>query len=170
MAITLTEDHPRIRDFLNNHGVGILATASLNGLPHAATIYFIIDENFNIFFITKEQTTKHKNLHANPHAALAVHDARSQTTVQVTGEASPVNDFKQVQYIFDRVLEITHKTSGNNHKPPVAKLNAGKYIAYCIKPKTMRMAEFVKAEYPPVDQLFEVVAFPEKDSLDGPVA
>jgi general stress protein 26 len=167
MAITMTENHPRIRDFLNAHGVGILATASAEGIPHAATIYFIIDDDFNIYFITKEQTTKHNNLAANPHAALAVYDAKSQSTIQVTGSANEVHDIKQVEYIFGRVLEITHQTSGKNHKPPVSKINGGKYVAYRIKPKTLRMAEFVKAEYPPSDPLFEVVTFPEKESLDG---
>jgi hypothetical protein len=96
----------------------------------------------------------------NPRAALAVFDAASQTTVQASGGVTKITEVEEVQRIFSRILTITRTTSGN-HLPPLAKMDAGKYIGFRIKPHTLKMAEFVKAEYPPTDQLFENVSLPD---------
>lgn len=155
MTVSISENHPRIKEFLEAHSVGILATASSEAVPHAATIYFVIGPNLEIYFVTRQETTKHRNLSENPAAALAVFDASSQTTVQAMGSVEMVTDQALQEDIYNRVLAITKQTSGD-HLPPLAKLDAGKNITYQLKSKTLRMAEFVKAEYPPVDELFEV--------------
>lgn len=138
------------------HNIGTLATASNSGIPHAATIYFVTEQDFLIYFITKKDTTKSRNLQENSNAALAVFDATSQTTVQAFGKAVEMLDPHLLQSVFEKVSAIAQNTSGG-HQPPVTKLDAGDYVVYCLKPQTVRMAEFVKADYPPVDQLFDVV-------------
>ena len=165
MAITLSDDNPRIRDFLTTHSIGILATADDSGVPHAATIYFAIDPDFSIYFMTKERTQKNYNLQNNPHAALAVYDAKSQSTVQIQGDVTRVTDQERLRQIYERILGIT-RTSSDGEKPPVDKLDAGDYVAYSLQPNTLKMAEFVKAEHPPVGELFDVIAIGD-NSLDG---
>ena len=61
--------------------------------------------------------------------------------------------------IYEKILTISESTT-NNHKPPITKFEAGDSVLYRISPTTIRMAEFVKAEYPPVDQIFETVTTP----------
>jgi PPOX class probable F420-dependent enzyme len=57
------------------HGTrtGKLATASLDGVPHVAPLWFIVDGD-DIVFITTARSVKGRNLHANPRAALATED------------------------------------------------------------------------------------------------
>jgi general stress protein 26 len=155
MTVNLSENHPKMQSFLESHNVGILATASKLGVPHAATMYFVIGPNFQIHFVTRQDTTKHRNISENPQVALAIFDAASQTTVQAMGTVEEVTDTALQANIYNQVLAITKGTSGN-HQPPLTKLDAGKYITYQLKPRTLRMAEFIKAEYPPVDQIFEI--------------
>lgn len=164
MAVTISDYNPAIRDFLITHSIGILATASPDGVPHAATIYFVIDPDFSVYFLTKARTQKHTNLEHNPKAALAVYDAESQTSVQVQGAVESLTDPEHIQQIHERIVIVTHLTS-EGEKPPVDKLDAGDYAAYRLRPELVKMAEFVKAEHPPVGQLFDIVAVPDT-SLD----
>ncbi len=50
---------------------GKLATASLDGAPHVAPVWFVVDGD-DIVFTTDAQTLKGRNLRANPRAAMAV--------------------------------------------------------------------------------------------------
>lgn len=155
MTVNLSENHPKIQSFLESHNVGILATASKEGVPHAATMYFIVEPNAQIYFVTREQTTKHHNISENPQVALAIFDAATQTTVQAMGNVEVVTDPTLQATIFSKVQAVTKATSGE-HQPPLTKIDAGGYVTYLLKPQTLRMAEFIKAEYPPVDQIFEI--------------
>lgn len=155
MTVNLSENYPKMKSFLETHSAGVLATASREGIPHAATVYLVIGANVEIYFITRQETTKHRNLSENPNAAIAVFDEASQTTVQAMGMVEEVTDPTLQEYIFSQVVAITRNASGE-HQPPLTKLDAGKNVVYQLKPKTLRMAEFIKAEYPPVDEIFEV--------------
>ncbi len=156
-------ENPKILSFLQSHPLGILATASSDAVPHAAAIYFIVEPDFSLRFITKQQTSKHHNLQENSNVAVAFYDAASQVTVQMTGKAEEIVDITELESVFGKIVEISAATS-DGHRPPISKLDAGNYVAYRIHPGTVRLAEFVKAEYPPVDHLFEVVTSPD-DSL-----
>lgn len=61
----------------------------------------------NMFFVTKEKTTKNKNLVQNPQAALAIYEAQTQTTTQITGPVSTVED----PDMMEKALRIMSKYS-----------------------------------------------------------
>jgi general stress protein 26 len=161
VPINLSEENPVISAFLGKHHVGVLATANASGEPHAATIYFTTDEQLNIYFITKTETTKHRNIQANPQVALAVHEEQSQATLQISGIATKIEDSGQFQEIFGKILSVTVETS-TSAIPPFSQLQAGGYIAYCIQPKTLRLAEYIKAQHGAIEELFDVSAVPDK--------
>lgn len=117
MPVHISENHERITELLNKHHIGILCTASKDGMPHAATIYFFADEDFNIFFITKEKTTKQSNLVQNPKAALAIFEAATQTTLQLTGTVSRIEDLGQLHEIYRRIVGITLNTTYKQTPP-----------------------------------------------------
>lgn len=162
MSAEITGDGTKIRTFLTSRGVGVLATANKDGEPHAASIYFALNDDFSIDFLTKEKTTKGQNLAENPRAAFVVFDAASQTTVQIYGSVVPADSLEKIQQTYNRISVITKATSGN-HKTPVEKLDAGKFVGYTLIPERVRMAEYIKAEYPPVDRLFEYAPLPSDE-------
>jgi len=52
---------------------GKVATATLDGRPHVAPLWFVVDGN-DLVFLTSARSVKGRQLHANPRAALAVDD------------------------------------------------------------------------------------------------
>jgi len=67
-------DEAEARAFLA-HGTrtGKLGTASLDGMPHVAPLWFVVEDD-DVVFITTARSVKGRNLHANPRSALAVED------------------------------------------------------------------------------------------------
>ncbi len=143
-------------NFLRRHPVGVIATASSAARPHAATVYFAIDDDLNIYFVTKEQTTKHKNLTENPVASIAVFDAENQATLQASGPVEPINDIVKFMRLFAQILDISADTSDSD-RPPVSKLFAGDYFMYKLTPTSLRLAEYMKPDKGDITNLFEIV-------------
>lgn len=154
MPIQITEAQQHIRNLLEQKGVGVLATADSAGEPHAATIYFTFDEDFNIYFVTKAKTQKCQNLQANARAALAVFDEVSQSTAQISGVVSEVQDMTTANKVFTDVLRIT-LASSDTSVPPVTKLEAGQYVVFKMTPGSARLAAYIRPDASSYDQIFE---------------
>ncbi len=156
MSITIHESQEKIQEFLQHHTVGVLATANDKAVPHAATVYFVTDDDLNFYFVTKEKTAKYKNLHENPHASLAVFDAKLQTTLQVDGTAKVIEDISQFMELFTKILHISVNTSDSS-RPPISKLYAGDYYMFRLKPHQVRLAEYMKPDHGDFGNIFEVI-------------
>lgn len=85
-------DQEAIKDnclkFLQNedHETAVLATASKDATPRAATIYYAVDEELNFYFLTATHTEKCKHLSENAKASLAIGFGPAYVTVQCQGE------------------------------------------------------------------------------------
>lgn len=156
MAIDIDKSRERIYDFLKENGVGVLATVSAAGKPHAATIYFTFDKQLNLYFITKKQTQKSLNIQENPKAAIAVYDPATQTTVQAEGTLTEVTNEDRINGVFVDVWKIAFRTSQNT-APPTTRLKAGGYIVYQLSTPSLRMAKFTHSSSSDYNDIFEVV-------------
>lgn len=156
MPVTITKERANISEFIKKHPAGVLATANTSGSPHAACVYFVTDHDLNIFFVTKEETTKHKNLQQNPLASLAIYDEQAQTTLQANGRAEVIEDMELFSELFNKILDISVEGSGVS-RPPVSKLFAGNYFMYKLTPHTLRLAEYTKPDVGEFENLFQVV-------------
>lgn len=154
--VDVTESREHIGEFLKTHNVGVLATATANGKPHAATVYVTYDQQFNVYFVTKKDTQKNRNLQENSRAAIAIYDAPSQTTVQAEGTAVAVTDSQLVESIITEVWSVALRTS-QSHIPPTTKLTAGGYIVYRLSAPSLRMATFGNQDDSNYDNIFETV-------------
>jgi general stress protein 26 len=162
MTVHISEDHTKLADQLSKHNIGILATTSTDLKPHAATIYFVTDADFNMYFITRTNTTKCRNLQQNPQAALAIFEAATQKTVQVVGHVSKVEDTAKFDEIYKQIMAITHNTS-YKEAPPFSRLEAGgDTVIYCLKPQSLRLAEYIRTQQQTEDGLgiFDTVEIP----------
>lgn len=156
MAIDITESRARLSSFLNKNQVGVLATVDAAGKPHAATIYFTFDRQFDIYFVTKKDTQKSRNLQQNNSAAIAAFDADTQATVQAEGTVVEVTDPRQLEWVFNDIWRIAAKTSSKS-APPQSQMTAGGYIAYKMATPSLRMATFVRQDPADYDKIFEVI-------------
>lgn len=151
------ESNQRIYEFLKTHPIGVLASVDPNNDPHAAVIYYSVDDDFNLFFTTKRDTKKHDNLKHKDHVMLVAYEASSQTTVQVTGTAEDITDTPEAFEVFKGTVKAALKTSESG-VPPISKLYAGNYVAWRINPVQIRMAVFVRPD-PGGYDVYETIDF-----------
>lgn len=81
-----------ILNFLQHNQLGVLASVNTDGKPDAAAIYFHIDKNFRVFFVSPEGTHKFANIQSNPHVTLTVTNEETKETVCLHGKATTNND------------------------------------------------------------------------------
>lgn len=140
-----TERNQRIYSFLQSQPIGVLATVDPNNDPHAAVIYFSVDDDFNILFVTKRDTKKSDNIEHNSHVMMVVYEAASQTTAQITGIAKQVTDTDIVAEALAGNVAAASQTSESGQSP-LDKLRAGSHVAYCIQPASIKMAMFIRPD------------------------
>jgi general stress protein 26 len=136
-----SESNHRVYTFLKNNLVGVLSTVDPEGEPHAAVIYFAVDESFQITFTTRKETKKVNNLKQKNHAMLIVFDALTQTTVQITATSQNISDTAEEAQAFRETVRASLTTSDGSI-PPIAELSAGELIAFKLKPVKIKMAMY----------------------------
>lgn len=122
-----------------------MATVDPNGDPRATVIYYTVNEDFTITFMTKRDTKKHDNIQHNNHVQLVAYEASSQTTAQITGIAEDISDTPEANEVFNKMVTAAIRTSEAGVSP-ISKLYAGHYVAYKIAPKQIRMAVFIRPD------------------------
>lgn len=153
---SLSERQRRIFDFLDQTRVGVLTSVDPNGEPHGAVIYFAIENDFVTYFLTRRETKKADNLIRNNHVMLVVFEPSSQTVAQIVGRAELVQENYLVNKIAAAVFMTSIKTSQGG-VPPIAKLEAGEYVGFKIKPDQIRMASYVRPDSGSYDKIFESI-------------
>ena len=157
MSVEINESREHLSDFLSTHGVGVLATSAKEGKPHAATVYLTYDQQLNMYFITKKDTQKSRNLQSNNQAAIVVYDAVTQTTVQAEGKVIEVTDPEQTTWVANDIWRIALSISPTS-PPPQTRLIAGGYVVYKLITPSLRMATFKQPDPADYDKIFEVIS------------
>ncbi len=130
----------KLKDFLASHPVASLATVSKERTPHSSTIYFISNEHFDFYFLTTDDTIKHKQIGENKRVALNITDEEKIMTVQVEGNAQSVQDREEKSKIINQ-LKLIHYGNRKIENPPISKL-FGEFILYKITPSWLRWLDF----------------------------
>lgn len=73
--------------FLKAHKAGVLSTISREGKAQGSAVYYVCDEDFNIYFLTLFSSRKFESLKANPYVAFTVGTQDVPQTVQIEGVA-----------------------------------------------------------------------------------
>src|SRR3989344_7775908 len=131
-------------EFLKSRNTAVLATVSVDGKPQAATIYYIIDDDFNFYFITGSETGKFKNLKAKEDVALVVGFGPEPTTVHVGGKASilPENERSKILLEYADLLRV-------NEEIPILKLkDHGSVEVFKITPTFLAWLCLDKINFP----------------------
>lgn len=133
--------HDKALKFLKLNPMAVLSTVAENGKPWGSAIYYVADEEFNFYFVTRAKTFKFQNLEKNPYAALTVADNESQTTVQAQGKISKLPLDSYMDVIFDKLAKI--KPVDNPHwAPPISKIQAGDFIPLKLTPSKLQFANY----------------------------
>ena len=153
MALAPSSQNPAIADFLSRNHVAVLATAyEKTAVPHAAAIYYTVTSKLDLFFVTKKDTTKSRNLRSNPIAALVIYESSSQTTAQVNGTVQAIDDPEKLKDALAIMAKFSQETAGTP-VTPISRLDAGDYVLYELTPQNIRLAGY---KYNLKDKIFDV--------------
>jgi nitroimidazol reductase NimA-like FMN-containing flavoprotein (pyridoxamine 5'-phosphate oxidase superfamily) len=154
-----------IRDFLNDHECGVIATADTAANPYAAVVYYSMDDDFNLTFTTKTETQKYKDMEQNNQVTFVCFDELTQTTVQVSGHVEKVTDPQIHQASINRIYQLSASVSGVA-LPPIEKLFAGNYVTMRLIPQVIKMGIFLRPDAESNEDVYEILTFPASAQVE----
>lgn len=124
----------------------VIATTSHDGTAHTALIYYSIDDTFNFYFLTLNDSEKFKNLLVNPKISITVGFGPAYVTMQGSGvatllEKGSVDENRAILNIRERI------TSAKRYWPVLQLPEASieKIAVFKIIPETLRLLNLEEA-------------------------
>lgn len=120
-----------IVSYIKNNPLCVMSTVDPNNKANGATMYIVSDEQLNVYFLTKISTRKYSNLINNPSVAFTCHNENNLETLQMIGEAAPidpaVDDNGKIYHLFESIREKIV-----NYSLPISKIDAGEYVIFKV--------------------------------------
>ena len=129
--------------FLQDNRTMVVASVSSDGEPQASTVYYIVDDEFNFYFITFNGSKKCENLKANGKVSFVVGFGPRPLTVQGGGKAVLIDD-KEAK-VFLELVEKTHAI--NPYEWPVLELAKEGFCTFKIIPSWLVWLNFDSEEH-----------------------
>lgn len=148
-------------EFLRNHSnVGMLATVDAEGQPYVSPVYFVMGHEFEVFFMTAQNTNKAKNISHNAQVAFSVGEGPEYIAVMIRGRAKLTDSAEQNQ-ILPLVAENFEKNKGFNW--PIRKLEELKdqnLVLYKINPEKVTFLNINSSQEPKsnTDHLYHLMS------------
>ncbi|MDO8530262.1 MAG: pyridoxamine 5'-phosphate oxidase family protein [bacterium] len=119
--------------FLKSNHIMVLASISENLEPEAATVYYVSDDDFNLFFMTSAKSRKAENLKINGKVAFVIGRGPEIITIQGGGVAKEL-PAREAETFYELI-----KTTAlsNATQWPILKLAEEGYCTFKIEPSWM---------------------------------
>ncbi len=126
--------------FLKRHKVGVIATSAHEYQVHASTVYYISDDDFNIYFFTLVTSRKYEALQGHPQVAFTISAEDIPQTLQIEGIAMDILLEEEVFKKKDELFEVLN--SNQWFAGPVTKLDPALSAIIWIRPTWIRWADY----------------------------
>ncbi len=134
------------RKFLQLHHTMVLASISNDVEPQAATIYYVCDDDFNLYFMTAANSKKAENLRTNGKVAFVVGQGPEIITIQGGGVAKELPS--EEAHTFHELIKQVAFTSANQW--PVLQLAEEGFSTFKIAPTWLSYLNLEKEKYPDI--------------------
>lgn len=131
--------------------MGLSTFGDSNSLPWPAIVYFIVDEDLNLYFISSKKAKHCQNIYENPKVTCTVFDSSQKNAggkigIQYSGQAEEVNSKEKVEWMIER---WNHHIAGKDgwRPAPTELLGEGTSRVYQVAPvkiKFFNTKEFKK--------------------------
>ena len=142
-----------ILDFMNSNTILSLSTSTSDS-PYICNLFYVCDDDLNIYFATHKQSHKAQKLLRNPFISLSVWEHKKML-VQADGQASELSDETQRLQIIDKLAESSLK--GDNFWPPLFRIGGQDYIVFKIKLNWIRKLDLVRDTMTQIESPFTEV-------------
>lgn len=136
-----SENRASILTYVDMNPIATLGTINENGTPHGSIVYVCTDDHHSVvYFLTKAETRKYKNLIANNHVSLTIANPSENSTLQASGTAEEIQDAQVIDAAMNKLTRL--HVNAVDWLPPISKLRAGPYMLVAITLEYARLAEF----------------------------
>lgn len=109
---------------ITDHKAGALATADRQGTPHVAIVYCIVKDDLSLYFSTRVESRKFRNIQKRQKVSIAFFDELNMETVQLTGQVERVGKLSVEQAILGELIRLRYGEP-NWPAPPVKMFERG---------------------------------------------
>jgi uncharacterized pyridoxamine 5'-phosphate oxidase family protein len=131
-----------INEFIKSHSKAVIATVDVSGQPSTSSIFYVMDKNNELHFITKSQTKKFENLKINSKSAITITDKDKPIAVNAVGLVVEITDQAMRDEIMQEVFKLSY--SELHDFAPIIKLHKGSFAVLKFIPKEAKMTDFTK--------------------------
>lgn len=143
MEGTILENKKHIFEFLQQEKIGVLSTVRANGFPDAALIYYFLDKNHHIFFLSRSESRKMLNLDHQDHLVLTVPRTATKEVVQVRGAAEILpSGSPEVAENLVHLTELLERSGEEHPILPLLKHTEGSIMVIKINPIELRWRRY----------------------------
>lgn len=135
------ETKESILKFLKSHNLMVLATVSTSLVPHAATVFYFIDDDFNFYFVTPVKSKKAQNFMSNRKVGISVGEDIPMS-VQAEGKIQLVTDKKERLRVFAELARIA--SSLRDIWAPILQLSGSEYYIVRVVTSWVRSIDLTK--------------------------
>ena len=129
-------------NFLRSHRLGVLATSSHeNNSPQTALVYYVLDEELNIFILTSRESRKCKNIIQNNKVSFLIGQEVNPIVLQLEGMASIVTD-ANIKFKITKLLAAAANANPKSLSFPPQFYIAGKNEIIMISVKELKYSNF----------------------------
>jgi general stress protein 26 len=131
-----------ITSYVDRNPIATLGTINADGTPHGAVVYVCADahKKRTIYFLTKTETTKFRNLSADNRVSITIVDPVENSTLQADGTAFEVEDSVLIDIIMDKLIK--RKIFSKDRSLPLTKIRGGAYIMIGVNLEDARLGVF----------------------------
>lgn len=122
-----------------NQPLGVVSTVNEHASPESASLYYVHDSSFNLFFITRKGSRKYQNIEKNPNVSFVITSENSPLTIQLEGTAGLVTEAKEESEYFPKLVALA---SAHTAIPPVSQINGSEMVFVKITPRWIRSGNF----------------------------
>lgn len=122
-----------------NQPLGVLSTVSEGCKSQSAAMYYVYDNAFNLYFISRKGSRKCKNIEKNPHVSFVIATENPPRTIQIEGRASHVTDPKEEADHFTRLVKMA---SEHIAIPPVSQMDGSEMVFMKVTTDWIRFGTF----------------------------
>ncbi len=125
--------------FIRQHRLCALSTVSSEGQPRAASVFLAVDDQLDLFFMTKVETIKYRHILQNPRVAVVITDEVGFQTVQAEGVAEEVQRNETKHWMIE---QLSHNASSSTGQLPIDQIAGNAYVFLRIRPTWLRWGQF----------------------------
>jgi len=131
-----------VAEFIKSQSKAVIATVDSESQPSTSVIFYIVDKNDEIFFVTKSHTTKFENIKSNHKAALTIVDSNKPIAVNLIGTATEITEQPNRDEIMQKVFQLSY--SELHDFAPIIKLHKGSFSVFKFTPTKAKMTDFTR--------------------------